>query len=325
MASSGATLALITAVVAAPLVTWLLLPFVLALRSLPEIELGGSRFPPSPLDFVRSTVGAEPDAADPPYITNVKSVDFDGDGGSDVLACDGKRNAVLLYRREGPDVPWRETVLADGLSVPAHATVVDLDRDGDSDVLVAVLGNVFPDDRRIGGVVLLENRDGTFVRHDLLTGVRRVTDVQPGDLDGDGDLDLAVAIFGFEHGRVLWLENESESGPPRFRPHDLLVTAGAIHVPIADYDGDGDLDIATGVTQNDEEVWGLENQGGGLFSRRLLWKSFNYDLGGAGLVRTDLDQDGDPDLLLPVGDNFESDYTYPQPYHGCLWLENQGS
>ena len=25
-----------------------------------------------------------------------------------------------------------------------------------------------------------------------------------------------------------------------------------------------------------------------------------------------------------MGDNFEIDYTYPQQYHGCLWLENKG-
>ena len=33
----------------------------------------------------------------------------------------------------------------------------------------------------------------------------------------------------------------------------------------------------------------------------------------------------DLDLILPVGDDLEDYYTYPQPYHGCLWLENRGN
>ena len=41
-------------------------------------------------------------------------------------------------------------------------------------------------------------------------------------------------------------------------------------------------------------------------------------------MQTDLDGDGDPDLLWPLGDNLEYHYTYPQPYHGCIWLENVG-
>jgi hypothetical protein len=57
----------------------------------------------------------------------------------------------------------------------------------------------------------------------------------------------------------------------------------------------------------------------------LLYRTLNHDLGGAGLVRADLDQDGDADLLLSAGDNLELMYHYPQPYHGCIWLENTGN
>lgn len=55
----------------------------------------------------------------------------------------------------------------------------------------------------------------------------------------------------------------------------------------------------------------------------MAWE--NFDLGSAGLVLSDLDQDGDQDLILPVGDNLEDIHSYPQPYHGCFWLENRGA
>ena len=174
----------------------------------------------------------------------------------------------------------------------------------------------------IGRLIWLEQTAAGFVRHILLDDVRRVADCQAGDLDGDGDIDLAVAVFGYARGQVLWLEN---LGDGRFLDRELLSAPGTIHVPLADYDGDGDLDIATVVSQDEEELWGFENLGGGEFRARRLWFTINFDLGSAGLVCDDLDQDGDQDLILPVGDNLEvTSIGFPQKYHGCLWFENRG-
>ncbi|MEM7165412.1 MAG: VCBS repeat-containing protein [Planctomycetota bacterium] len=287
----------------------------------PSSLFGGAGYPASPVQFARSQIG--PDPYFWPQICNVTIVDFDGDGLQDVVACDGQRDAVLWYRQQVADgtTTWDEQVLGTDLATPAHATVVDIDADGDKDVVVSVLVNIMPDDRAIGSVVVLENTAAGFERHTVLDDVHRVADAQPADFDGDGDVDLAVAVFGYQHGQVMYLENR---GNWRFRRHDLLVAPGTIHVPVADYDGDGDPDIAAVVSQDEEEVWGFENLGNGEFRNRRLWFTHNHDIGGAGLVSTDLDGDGDTDLLLPVGDNFEFSISFPQPYHGCLWLENQG-
>jgi len=307
------------AAVAIPLVTWFALPLVPPLRSLPDTYTGGSAFPASPLAFEKQRVG--PESKQRSWIANVQIVDFDQDGLQDVIACDARRNQVLWYRQlQGGG--FEEQILGKDLVAPAHATVVDLDSDGDPDVIVSVLGNILPDDGTIGRVVWLENLGGKFQPRVLLTDVRRVADVQAADLDGDGDLDLAVAVFGYARGQILWLENLGEG---RFREHELLSAPGTIHVPLADYDGDGDIDIAAIVSQDEEELWGFENLGGGKFRGRRLWFTHNYDIGSAGLVQHDLDGDGDPDLILPVGDNLEDIHTYPQPYHGCLWFENRGN
>lgn len=271
------------------------------------------------LNWTKSEIGRAKAAE--PRITNVQIVDYDGDGRNDVLVCDPQRNAVLCYRQTAAG--WKEELLAKDLLAPAHATLVDIDGDGDRDLVVAELGDVWPSDAMIGRLVLLENAGdkGGFRRHVLLDAVRRVADAQPGDFDGDGDVDLAVAVFGYARGEVLWLENRSDL---KFREHRLWSRPGAIHVPVADFDQDGDLDIATVISQDDEEVLAFENDGRGNFQPRTLFSTLNFDLGSAGLVLCDLDRDGDSDLLLPAGDNLEENYAWPQPYHGCFWLENQG-
>ena len=254
-------------------------------------------------------------------ICNVQVLDFDKDGDNDVLVCDAARNSVLVYHRTEGD-NWTEQVIAEDLMIPARATVVDLDGDGLEDVVVAILGNLFPSDELVGKVILLRNTGESFERRTLLDDVRRVADVQAGDFDNDGDADLAVAVFGYVRGEVLLLENR---GNLKFLDRQLLNRPGIIHVPVGDFDGDGDLDISAVATQDEEEVWGFENDGDGNFQPHQLYFTHNYDVGGAGLVQCDLDQDGDQDFLLPQGDNLELAYGWPQPYHGCLWLENTGS
>lgn len=301
-----------------PLATWLLLPSIPALGRLPELYSGGTSYPASQLRFERQ--GALQTGVELPLITNVQILDFDGDGKNDILYCDAGNNRVVLRQLASDGSTSDQTLIAD-VAAPAHATPVDIDGDGDLDIVVSVLGNIQPDDGVVGRVELYEQTPEGFVRHVILDDVRRVADVQPGDFDGDGDLDLAVAVFGYNRGEVLWLENR---GAFQFLDHHLYSAPGAIHVPVADYDGDGDLDIATIISQEEEELVAFENLGGGKFKTRSLWLTPNMDLGSAGLIHADLDQDGDEDLILPAGDNLEDFDAYPQPYHGCLWFENTG-
>jgi len=257
-----------------------------------------------------------------PLVAQLSIVDLDRDGLSDIVACDVLENRVV-WLRQAPRGTFTESAVGTEVRAPAHAEAVDIDRDGDLDLLVASLGVMFPSNARIGSVVVLENDGrGRFTNRVLASEIARVADVRAGDFDGDGDLDLAVAGFGYDDGETHWMEN---LGNWRFRSTRLLNLSGAINVEIADLDRDGDLDITSLVSQEWEEVYAFVNDGRGHFEPRLVWGSTNDDFGSSWLTAADLDKDGDIDFLYSNGDAF--DYAPPsgRPWHGVQWLENTGA
>jgi len=257
-----------------------------------------------------------------PWITDLKIVDLDQDGLLDVLVCEGRINQVS-WIRQITSAHFEETVLADSIAGPAHVETADMDKDGDLDILVASMGIVTPNPQKIGSVVILVN-DGHqhFTKRVLLENVSRVTHVEAGDLDKDGDLDLSVGQFGYYEGEVRWLENQ---GNWEFASHPLLDLSGTIHAPIVDIDNDGSLDIVALVSQDWEEIHSFRNDGSGTFKTNVLWGSTNKDFGSSGIRISDIDQDGDSDIAYTNGDGF--DYATPgsRPWHGVHWLENDGT
>jgi hypothetical protein len=141
-------------------------------------------------------------------------------------------------------------------------------------------------------------------------------------VNGDGQLDLVLAQFGYDQGEVSWLER---TGPWEFKRHVILELSGAINVGVADFDGDGKPDVAALLSQQWEEVYFFKNDGRGNFVAKRLWGSTNEDYGSSGISVADLNRDGRPDIVYSNGDGFGPSATPgPRPWHGVQWLENKG-
>jgi hypothetical protein len=275
-----------------------------------------------PVPFARHLL-SPPEASPVPIVANVRFWDLDGDGGLEVVACDMGHGVVLHGDPLKHPGTLREIAR---IPNPDHAEMVDLDRDGRQDLLVADLGDFLPADHEKGSVVWLRQvAPGQFEKRVLIEKLPRVADARAADFDGDGDLDLIVACFGWHTvGGTFLYENETTDwSAPRFVGFPIDARPGPIHVPPVDLNGDGRMDFVLLLSQQYERVMAyLNRRRGGGFQPVEIFKAPTPVWGHSGLQMTDMDGDGDLDVLLTNGDTLD-DATV-KPYHGIRWLENRG-
>ncbi|MEQ8783509.1 MAG: VCBS repeat-containing protein [Roseibium album] len=171
---------------------------------------------------------------------SLASGDIDGDGDEDVLL--GTR---WLEQLEGG--AWRSHWIERGDRNPDRSLLFDWSGDGRLDALVGfeAIGQQGP----LAWYEQSERSKDPWIRHHIAELIGPMS-LDIGDVDGDGDFDIAVG----EHdplrprsARLLWFENLRGSpigGPGDWRAH--LIHRGDEHhqgVRMADVDEDGDLDV----------------------------------------------------------------------------------
>jgi hypothetical protein len=290
-----------------------------------EFEMPGDAFgsPPSPLAFEPHRVKLA-GLPGPVSISCVRFVRLRDDGPARLLISDMRHGIVALWTPSESDHEAR--VIAE-IPHPSRTCVVDLDRDGIRDILVANLGVFLNVDTDRGSVVWLRGReDGEFEMFPLAEGLSRVNEIQPGDFDGDGDLDLIVAVFGnFTTGMIAYLENyTTDYSQPDFEPFVIDGHTGTSDVPSVDLDGDARPDFIALQAQEHERIVAFLNTGRANFRWETIYAAPHPRWGSTGIELIDMDGDEDLDVLWNHGDAFQLP-PIPRPYHGISWLENKGT
>jgi hypothetical protein len=193
-------------------------------------------------------------------VIHLPAVDWNQDGHLDFVALFSQEHETIeLFLNDGKGNFTKRTLhpSEDPAFGSSGIQLVDLDQDGDMDILYTN-GDTFDsfELKFFHGIQWLENQgDSKFISHPLtrLPGVHRAL---AGDFDDDGDLDVVAAAFlpaksvseaGLEPDdldSIIWLE---QTRPGEFERHSLE-TGKWSHATlnVADFDGDGDTDFASG-------------------------------------------------------------------------------
>ena len=275
----------------------------------------------SPLNFKFRMIDVPVNSTEPAAVSVVRLADAKS-GPSRVWVSDMRRGVVVSCNVNDPS---SAEVMRIG-SNPAGTCDVDLDQNGSMDLVVTDLGSFLPEDHSKGQVLWLPDSDS----HEpepaprvILDSIGRVADVQPADLDNDGDQDLVVAEFGWHKtgGIHVVFNDVDDTGVRTFRDLRLDSRPGTIHVPVTDLDGDGRLDFVALISQEHEVIEAFLNRETG-FEKVRIYAAPDPSYGSSGIELTDIDGDGDADILYTVGDTFDS-YLI-KPYHGIWLLRNDG-
>ncbi len=244
------------------------------------------------------------------YYAAAKWGDYDGDGDLDLIVTgdDGSGPTATIYENDVANGAGFTSLNA-GLTGVDRGAVDWGDYDGDGDLDLVVTG----DDGTVHTTTIyendVENGNGFSPIGAGLEGVYR-GDVEWGDYDGDGDLDLVVtgnASIG--ENRATIYENDVANGNG-FNPIGAGLT-GVREGSAAwgDYDNDGDLDLVVTGSENPDGTSIVtsiyENEGAGSFSPLnaglpKVWRTGNVEWG---------DYDGDGDLDLVLTGEFEGEDT----------------
>ena len=204
----------------------------------------------------------------------IRTADFDGDGDMDLLGTARLAKQVIWYENQLQDktVTWKKHHIDNQSICPAHGNPVDMDGDGDLDVVMA-LGFYFRPGtdqsaaslrREDNQIVWYENSgkptSGVWKKHVIQPMFDDAFEAVAADLDGDGDIDVAATSWRTP-GRVAWFEN---NGDPRgtWTHHPLKDNwRSANQVIIADMDGDGRPDIIACAEHGSYELRWWRNEG----------------------------------------------------------------
>lgn len=286
-------------------------------------------FTPVPVDFTHVwKKGSHP-------FTGAAVIDIDGDGKFEIFAGggDGQRDVLLSYRHGRLENIEPGTGLSNN-NTTYGSTAIDMDADGDTDLLVA----------RENGVYLYLNDRGRFLEKQIPVSLPKDSvpfSVAVSDIDHDGDGDLYISVFV----NAKTFRSATFNDPMHAKPNRLLLNNGDLTFTditessgtaskqnsflsvFVDLDSDGWEDLV--VSQNTGAVEIFRNMKDRTFQPVPTPSAFGFWMG---LAVGDIDQDGDQDLFFTnVGTSIplfltKGDLRNDQRHtHDWMLLRNDGN
>ena len=229
------------------------------------------------------------------YPTHAAVGNVDGNGVVDIIvSCRDTTGKMAFLRGLGAGVFAPAELIYVG-SQTDWVEIRDVDGDGTPDLLASIRSGY-------GRVAILKGLGGgLFAPPVMILAQRQPSGMIVRDLDGDGDLDVALVNY-ISASVEIW----KGDGAMHFQLSQIIMTQqwfAGIPYPVsiiaADFDDDGDLDLATG-SIGGSQVAIMRNMGSGIFSQGESWRAppfGNETVSIANLAPSDIDKDGDIDII----------------------------
>ncbi|MCA6075141.1 FG-GAP repeat domain-containing protein [Fulvivirga sedimenti] len=266
------------------------------------------------------------------WTNRAEAADLNGDGNIDIIFANGGNYSepgepeyCRIFLNQGSEKPFKEITQEVFGEEKYHARVakaMDLNGDGNTDIFI---GTTFQSQSQL----LLGTGDGDFMNvtsTHLPQKPASIGDIEFGDVDKDGDLDVVLADWGAgnnmenEGGRtMLWL-NDGEgkfTDVTETRMPDLLIRF-SWDLEFIDFDNDFDLDVVISCKRCATSRL-FENDGTGNFTNRRGIPAYtnNYEF-----EVMDVDGDGFMDLVTVNDGDIVGPRSYSRREH--LFLNDSG-
>ncbi len=262
--------------------------------------------------------------------------DLDGDGSVEIIAANkgaqrpgpddyARATPVSVFHFRGAPLDpasWAEIVLG-SYSIPQNAEPIDLDGDGDLDIVIGSRGE--------NRIAFFENRSSPnsfqFTEHAIGINGPPMSgfNFAYADLNGDGRLDI-ISRGGQN---IAWIEQPVNIDHTwNSRPIGTFLPDSITGIEVGDIDGDGLMDVIAGSYSEgsrlgDDETLSVNDALGriGWFSNpgfvSSSWPRHDISRRKRGMydkfIARDIDKDGDLDFVGTRGNS--------APYDGVFWLE----
>jgi len=229
--------------------------------------------------------------------------DMDRDGDIDILTQagyeEGSDYRITLWENDGNQM-FSPLDVASDLSYSFSIYPVDLDNDGDQDIVVNHRPDTLSWFENIGSL--------TFTEHIIKETFGASSVIFASDLDGDDDIDILTHVSSSQD--LAWWEND---GDQSFSKQVITSGAGRFSaIFVADLDGDDDRDVVAAIiggVGGNRTSW-FENDGAQSFTEHIMSNSSHP----VSVYVHDMDGDCDQDV---VGTDQHSDEI--------SWWENDGN
>ncbi|MFW5767145.1 MAG: FG-GAP-like repeat-containing protein, partial [Bacteroidota bacterium] len=235
-------------------------------------------------------------------------IDLNQDNYMEFAYTSASRDEVGFFANE-ENFDFTLNKLATNVSQPESMRRVDLDQDGDPDIV-----SIGSDTE----LIWLKNKsDGSYDQHFIASNLDNPKQLEVEDIDEDGDLDIIITSSGNDDFCIFY-----NDGNQNFTEYQITSLASQIDNPsyfsIADLDNDGIKDfVITGTSissYNPKGIFWIKNNGDGTFSNPI---TIEDDLNMMGEVIThDFDGDGNTDIVVADG---------PYGSEGLMVIKNHDS